>query len=99
LDCCEQVRGIGLVLAIEFAADKTTREAFPTKWAVGTYFGGQCAANGVLVRVSGDIIMIAPPLIISADEVHKMVKTAELALKETEKYVSEKQANNPNVHA
>jgi 4-aminobutyrate--pyruvate transaminase len=94
-----EVRGTGLVLAIEFAADKTTREAFPTKWAVGTYFGGQCAANGVLVRVSGDIIMIAPPLIISADEVQQMVKTAELALKETEKYVSEKQANNPDVHA
>jgi adenosylmethionine-8-amino-7-oxononanoate aminotransferase len=41
--------------------------------AVGTYFGGQCAANGVLVRVSGDIIMIAPPLIISADEVHQVI--------------------------
>jgi len=34
LDCCEQVRGVGLVLAIEFAADKTTREAFPTKWGM-----------------------------------------------------------------
>jgi hypothetical protein len=34
LDCCEQVRGTGLVLAIEFAADKTTREAFPTKWGM-----------------------------------------------------------------
>jgi len=36
---------------------------------VGTHFGGQCAARGMLVRVAGDIIMISPPLIISKSEI------------------------------
>jgi len=40
--------------------------------AVGTHFGSQCAARGMLVRVSGDIIMMSPPLIITKLEVDKV---------------------------
>jgi 4-aminobutyrate--pyruvate transaminase len=87
-----EVRGVGLVMAIEFAANKVTCESFPAKWAVGTYFGGQCAARGMLVRVAGDIIMLSPPLIISPSEIDFMVKVAHEAVKETEKFVSEKQS-------
>jgi 4-aminobutyrate--pyruvate transaminase len=88
-----EVRGVGLVLAIEFAANKETCEAWPSKWAVGTHFGSQCAARGMLVRVSGDIIMMSPPLIITKLEVDKMVDIAHAALKETEKFVAEKQSH------
>jgi len=87
-----EVRGVGLVMAIEFAANKVTCESFPAKWAVGTHFGGQCALRGMLVRVAGDIIMISPPLIITSSEIDFMVKVAREAVKETEKYVSEKQS-------
>jgi 4-aminobutyrate--pyruvate transaminase len=87
-----EVRGVGLVLAIEFAASKVTCEAFPAKWAVGTHFAGQCASRGMLVRVAGDIIMMSPPLIITNSEIAFMVKVAHEAVKETEKYVAEKKS-------
>ncbi|XP_024382990.1 gamma aminobutyrate transaminase 1, mitochondrial [Physcomitrium patens] len=88
-----EVRGVGLVLAIEFAANKETCEAYPAKWAVGTHFAGQCAARGMLVRVAGDIIMMSPPLIITPEQIDFMVKTALAAVAETEKYVAEKQSS------
>lgn len=87
-----EVRGVGLVLALEFAANKVTCEGFPAKWAVGTHFAGQCASRGMLVRVAGDVIMMSPPLIITSEEIEFMVKVAHEAVKETEKYVAGKQS-------
>lgn len=40
--------------------------------AVGAYFGAQCQAIGMLVRIAGDIIMISPPLISTAAELQQV---------------------------
>lgn len=39
---------------------------------MGAYFGAQCEAGGMLVRVAGDNIMMSPPLIITTDEIHEV---------------------------
>ena len=39
---------------------------------VGAYFGAECQKNGMLVRVSGDTIMMSPPFIISPQEVDEV---------------------------
>lgn len=39
---------------------------------VGTYFGSRTMAHGMLVRVSGDIIMMSPHLIITEGEVREV---------------------------
>ncbi|KAJ4846710.1 Gamma aminobutyrate transaminase 3, chloroplastic [Turnera subulata] len=36
---------------------------------VGTYFGAQCAEQGLLVRVAGDNIMMSPPYIMTPEQV------------------------------
>jgi 4-aminobutyrate--pyruvate transaminase len=82
-----EIRGEGLVLGIEFIGNKDTLESFPAEWAVGAYFGAQCQAIGMLVRIAGDIIMISPPLISTAAELQQIVKFAEAALKGTERYI------------
>ncbi|KAL8143452.1 hypothetical protein V2J09_016484 [Rumex salicifolius] len=56
---------------------------------VGAYFGAQCQKHGMLVRVSGDNIMICPPLIISEGELDQLITTFGKALKDTEEYVKE----------
>lgn len=39
---------------------------------IGAYFGAQCEKHGMLVRVSGDNIMMSPPFIMSPEEVDEV---------------------------
>jgi 4-aminobutyrate--pyruvate transaminase len=86
-----EVRGEGLVLGIEFVGDKETKKSFPAEWGVGSYFSGQCTARGMLIRFAGDIAMMSPPLIITAEEIHEILRISAAALKATEEHVLELQ--------
>ncbi|CAI7891310.1 unnamed protein product [Closterium sp. NIES-53] len=84
-----EVRGQGLILAIELA-DPTTKEPFPSAWAVGPFFGQCAAAHGLIVRTIGDAIAMSPALTISPGEIQELLSVIRLALKETEAYVQSK---------
>ncbi|KAJ7960698.1 Gamma aminobutyrate transaminase mitochondrial-like [Quillaja saponaria] len=84
-----EIRGTGLILGTEFTDNKSPNDPFPPEWGVGAYFGAQCQKHGMLVRVSGDIIMMSPPFIISEEEVDELISIYGKALKETEKRVQE----------
>eukprot|EP00270_Netrium_digitus_P009603 TRINITY_DN2928_c0_g1_i1.p1 TRINITY_DN2928_c0_g1~~TRINITY_DN2928_c0_g1_i1.p1 ORF type:complete len:509 (+),score=170.00 TRINITY_DN2928_c0_g1_i1:222-1748(+) len=85
-----EVRGMGLIIGVEFVGDLATKEPCPTAWGVGPFFGRQVAASGMLVRVVGDSICMSPPLIISADEIQEILYKFSLALTATEAYVAAK---------
>ncbi|KAE8701935.1 Gamma-aminobutyrate transaminase POP2 [Hibiscus syriacus] len=53
---------------------------------LGAYFGAQCKKHGMVVRVAGDTIMMAPPFIISPQE---LISIYGKALKATEEKVRE----------
>src|SRR5690606_25028083 len=63
------VRNLGLVAGIELAP----REGAPGARAAEVF--QKCFDRGVLVRYTGDIIAISPPLIISEDEVGRIFQT------------------------
>ncbi|KAK8635713.1 hypothetical protein V6N13_004438 [Hibiscus sabdariffa] len=56
---------------------------------LGTYFGKQCEKHGMVVRVAGDTIMMAPPFIISPQEIDELISIYGKALKATEEKVKE----------
>eukprot|EP00243_Klebsormidium_subtile_P010209 TRINITY_DN539_c0_g1_i1.p1 TRINITY_DN539_c0_g1~~TRINITY_DN539_c0_g1_i1.p1 ORF type:complete len:498 (-),score=111.90 TRINITY_DN539_c0_g1_i1:278-1771(-) len=85
-----EIRGLGLIMAVEFAADRDTKEAFPADWGVGTFFGSRTMAHGMLVRVSGDIIMMSPHLIITEGEVQELISKFGAALDDLAAYIEEK---------
>ncbi|EOA30373.1 hypothetical protein CARUB_v10013496mg [Capsella rubella] len=87
-----EIRGTGLILGTEFVDNKSPNEPFPPEWGVGAYFGAECQKRGMLVRVSGDSIMMSPPLIISPEEIDELISIYGKALKETEKKVAELKA-------
>ncbi|KAK9156250.1 hypothetical protein Sjap_003730 [Stephania japonica] len=60
-----EIRSTGLVVVTEFTNNKSRSDLFPPEWGVGAIFGSKCEKRGMLVRVSGDTIMMAPSLIIS----------------------------------
>lgn len=78
------VRGLGLIGAIELAADPAHRKPFDPKRGVGAYLVRRAQAHGLILRVlAGDVIAFSPPLIISEAEIDTMLERAELALADT----------------
>ncbi|MCQ3000797.1 aspartate aminotransferase family protein [Pseudomonas syringae] len=74
-----EVRGVGMLGAIELVKDKTTRERYTGKGA-GMICRTFCFNNGLIMRAVGDTMIIAPPLVISFAEIDELVEKARKCL-------------------
>lgn len=77
-----EVRGVGLIAAVELVQNKATRSPFPAQQAVGAQVAARCEEHGLILRALGDSIAICPPLIITTDQVDELVSKLETALNE-----------------
>ena len=69
-----EVRGTGLIAAIELVADKAARRNFPAAMKIGGRMTKLCEAHGVISRsVMDDGIVFSPPLIITEAEIDEML--------------------------
>ncbi|TBU79611.1 aspartate aminotransferase family protein [Pseudomonas daroniae] len=75
-----EVRGVGMLGAIELVKDKQTRERYPSDKAVGMICRGHCFENGLIMRAVGDTMIISPPLVISKTEIDELVEKARKCL-------------------
>lgn len=75
-----EVRGVGLVGAVELVRDKETKEPFDPSHAVGAYVTAQAQENGLILRAMGDSVAFSPPLIITEAEIDDMFDRFEKAL-------------------
>ena len=75
-----EVRGVGLLGAIELVKDKTTRERYPSEAGAGMICRGHCFNNGLIMRAVGDTMIISPPLVISKAEIDELVDKARKCL-------------------
>ena len=78
-----EVRGEGLLCAVEFVADKTDRTYFDPAQKVGGRIVGKLLEEGVIGRAmpQGDILGLAPPLCLTRAEADKIVAATQTALK------------------
>jgi adenosylmethionine-8-amino-7-oxononanoate aminotransferase len=84
------VRGLGLLLAVEFVADKTTKQPFPAQKTFSVRVGQLAAQRGVLVYpmqgsvdgISGDHVLLAPPAVITEDQIRWAVKELRAVIEE-----------------
>ena len=77
------VRGIGLMGAVEVVADKATRQGFEPPGRAGQHLVERCEEHGLIVRAIGDAAAFSPPLIIEPNEIETMFERFERALEET----------------
>jgi L-2,4-diaminobutyrate transaminase len=77
-----EVRGVGLLGALEFAADKVGRQGFDPTLKVGPRISAACLEHGLIARAMphGDILGFAPPLVISRDQVDETVELTRQAV-------------------
>lgn len=83
-----QVRGLGLLQAVEFVKDKSTREPFPKESAIAEKIRQAALEKNVLTYPSqgtvdgsrGDHVLLAPPFIISPQECQLIADALQYAL-------------------
>jgi adenosylmethionine-8-amino-7-oxononanoate aminotransferase len=87
------VRGIGLLWAVEFVADKSSKRPFPPGQGFSTRVGAAALKRGLLVYpmqgsvdgTAGDHILLAPPAVITKEQVSWSVDQLASAIREAQR--------------
>jgi len=81
------VRGVGLVAGIEYVRDKATREWFPLAQGVAAKIRDEAFKRGVFVRLlgGGHVHAVAPPFIITREQIDTVVRVLDEAIGVVEK--------------
>ncbi|HLU00661.1 MAG TPA: aspartate aminotransferase family protein [Burkholderiaceae bacterium] len=77
-----EVRGTGLIAAVELVADKHSKRPFDPLGKAGAAIFERSHVHGLIVRGIQDSIAFCPPLIITEDEVRDMVNRFKRTLEE-----------------
>ncbi|MGD9600624.1 MAG: aminotransferase [Gammaproteobacteria bacterium] len=83
-----EIRGVGMIGAIEFVSNKATKAGFNPPGSVGTYCFERCHVHGLIPRNVGDGIAFCPPLIITETQIDEIFDKFTLALNDTLDYVT-----------
>ncbi|MBM3807410.1 MAG: aspartate aminotransferase family protein [Acidimicrobiia bacterium] len=75
MDGIGNVRGLGLMAAVEVVADKATRQSFPPEAGMTQKLTDALLDRGLYTRVALDSICLAPPLVITDAEIDRIVET------------------------
>jgi adenosylmethionine-8-amino-7-oxononanoate aminotransferase len=89
------VRGKGLMTAIEFVKDKTTKQPFARSSKVTEKIIDTAFANGLVLYpgtgfvdgVNGDMVMVGPPFIIEEKEIDEILQILKATLSQVEREV------------
>jgi 4-aminobutyrate--pyruvate transaminase len=85
-----EVRGIGLVAAVELVRNKIDKGSFPPALGVAAHLARRAEAHGLIIRpLPGDIIAFSPPLIITEAEIGQLLERFALALADTWTWVQD----------
>ena len=82
-----EVRGVGLIAAVELVADRAGKVSFDPPGRVGGYFAERAQAHGLIIRNLMDTIAFCPPLIITEDQIDSLVERFARALDDTASWV------------
>ena len=90
------VRGIGLLWAVEFVADKPSKRPFPPEQTFAARVGAAALKRGLLVYpmqgsvdgIAGDHLLLAPPAVITQDQIAWSVEQLSRSIRETQSSLS-----------
>ncbi|HUG32718.1 MAG TPA: aspartate aminotransferase family protein [Acidimicrobiia bacterium] len=82
------IRGLGLLIAVELVEDRDTKRPFPVEAGIAGRLALEARRQGLLVYPSrgtagggrGDVILVGPPLIVSLSELDELVSKFRRAL-------------------
>ena len=86
------VRGLGLMFGFEFVRDQVTREPFPPQLKISSLLEKAALKHGLVTYPCtgsvdggpGDMVLMAPPLTITAEQMTELLDILDLAIGEVE---------------
>jgi adenosylmethionine-8-amino-7-oxononanoate aminotransferase len=75
-ECIGNVRGLGLMCAVEFVADRETKASAQ----IANKILQSCLENGLLTRTKGESLLLAPPLIVVDEEIDQILEIVRQAI-------------------
>ena len=83
-----EVRGRGMFAAVELVRDKNSRERLAPASQSAVFCRDTANAIGLMVRQTGDAMIMAPPLVSKREEIDSLITMLAQALDETAKQYS-----------
>lgn len=80
-----EVRGIGLMAAVELVADKASKAPFDPSARVGDRLMASLQRKGVLLRAMGSLLLCAPPMIAGLTEIDTIVDAVAESIEDVRK--------------
>ena len=79
-----EVRGVGLLAAVEFVADRERKLRFDPELEIGQRIATACLRRGLIVRnmPAGDTTGFSPPLVVTAAEIDEIVEITSASVAE-----------------
>lgn len=74
-----EVRGRGLMLAIDLVVDKKTRVSVDPKEGLADHLAAAAREEGVIVRAAGNKLILSPPLVLQAEHCDKLAEALNTA--------------------
>ncbi|WP_250453725.1 aspartate aminotransferase family protein [Caballeronia sp. ATUFL_M2_KS44] len=78
-----EIQGAGLVAGIQLAENPATRKRFANGDDVGTMCRNFCFDTNLVMRASGDRMLLSPPLVVTHEEIDEMIAKAKAAIDAT----------------
>ncbi|MEZ5441330.1 MAG: aspartate aminotransferase family protein [Lysobacterales bacterium] len=78
-----EARIVGMVGALELVADKASRRYFDDRGRVGGLCRDLALRNGLILRATGDAMLLSPPLVIDRSQIDELVDKTRRTLDQT----------------
>lgn len=82
------VRGIGLLLGLEFVSDRESKALFDESLQVSRRLTEKMRERGVIMRFNADKVTLGPPLCITADDIDEIITALDGSIGELESELS-----------
>jgi adenosylmethionine-8-amino-7-oxononanoate aminotransferase len=76
-----EIRGMGLMCAVEFVQDRETKTPFAATEQIGGRIHAEAIARGLFSRVRGDVFVLAPPFVTPDDTLDRIAEILASAAK------------------
>ena len=69
-----EIRGLGLMCAVEFVQDRSTKAEFPRELRIGEKLSAETLRRGLFSRTRGDVFCLAPPFVVTREQIDSMAR-------------------------
>ena len=76
------VRGSHFMVGIELVTDKNSKRSFEASDDISMRIFKRCMEKGVIIRPVGNVLVLSPPLIITAEQCDTIVEVLQTSIKE-----------------